>query len=674
MRIGGSSLGVMALVVALTGCGSDEATPEPPAEPQGSGSAVLTESARVLDRAGTSALEKVTRDGANVELTFSKTSGVLSELAAGDVLIVGVSEHTPQGGLWAIDEVAEAGSGLVVRAHQAALAEAFEELHVELKATLEPDPQATFREQSSFGSERLGTLQQTVGASVPIAFSTGSDDDTFSFEGSLSLDSDVELELDIDFAKFQLDELSLRFTASETFVANLTGQGQVSFDEPMQLLSIPLQTITIFVPLPGIGALPIVISSGIDLEAGVKGSLSGDVQVGVTQRASFSAAIGYIDGEFQALSDDDSDFDVDDPSYGAGANIRAWAGPKLEVLIYGAVGPFAAVQGYVEASASVAGIPPCITGAVDAGLSATAGVSFIADYETTLFDVPYRLAGFDSCDPELDGPDAATTWARTYGRAGSDGERAQAVVQLSDGGYFLVGESSLFDGIGGFAASTWVMRLDALGNVVWQRAFQRTLQGLARAAAQVPDGLLVAGTTGLLKLDSGGNLLWAKQYLAEGELELKSLTPRDDGSVLLAGVLGLAGQAVALQIDEQGDVTWARSFGGEDFKHVRTTADGGSVLAGRHGGDGDFYVVKLAADGEPSWQRALDNRYDSVEGVEDAEPNIVSSGDDAYDVVEKPDGGFVVVGESYGNFPIPEAAPAATTPTRYWSSTRTASS
>lgn len=658
MRIFGSTLGVVALVVALTGCGSDDATPEPPAEPQGSGSAVLTESAKVLDQAGTSALQKVMKDGASVELAFSKTSAVLSELAAGDVLIVGVSEHTPHGGLWTIDDVAEAGSGLTIRAHQAALAEAFEELHVELKATLKPDPQASFREQS-LGSEGVGTLRQAVGASVPIAFSTGSGDDTFSFEGSLSLDSDVELELDIDFAKFQLDELSLRFAASETFVANLAGRGGVSFDEPMQLLSIPLQTVTIFVPLPGIGALPIVISSGIDLEAGVKGSISGDVQVGVTQRATFSAALGYIDGQFQAVSDDDSDFDVDDPSYGAGANIRAWAGPKLEVLIYGAVGPFAAVQGYVEASASVAGTPLCITGAVDAGLSATAGVSFIADYETTLFDVPYRLAGFDSCDPELDGPDAATTWARTYGRAGSDGERAQAVVQLSDGGYFLVGESSLFDGIRGFAASTWVMRLDALGNVVWQRAFQRTLQGLARAAAQVPDGLLVAGTSGLLKLDSGGNLLWAKQYLAtDDELELKSLAPRDDGSVLLAGVLGLAGQAIALQLDEQGDVTWARSFAGEDFKRVRTTADGGSVLAGRHGGGGgDFYVVKLAANGEPSWQRALDNRYDSVEGVEDAEPNIVSSGDDAYDVAAKPDGGFVLVGESYGNFPVPEAAP-----------------
>lgn len=655
MRIGGSLLGALALASGLLGCSSDDAKPQSPAETPGSGSAVLTARAKVLDEAGTAALARVTSsDHASVELSFSETSAVLDELAPGDVLIVGVSEQTPNGALWAIDDVTADGAGLAVRAHRAELAEAFEELHLELKTTLEPDAQALLREQSSSGSERLGRLEQAVGASVPIALGVASGENTFNFDGSLSLDSDVELELDIDFAKFQLDELSMTFSSSETFVANLSGHGQASFDEPATLLTIPLQTTTIFIPLPGIGALPVVIATNVDFDAGVKGSISGDVEVGVTQRATFSAGVGYIDGEFKTFSDNDSDFDTDEPSYGAGANIRAWAGPKLEVLIYNAVGPFAAVQGYVEASASVEGTPPCITGALDAGLSGIAGVSFIADYETTLFDVPYRLAGFDSCDPELDGPDAATTWAHTYRREGSDGERAQAVVQLADGGYFLVGESSSFDGVVGFAASTWAMRLDALGNVIWQRAFQRTLQGLARAAAEVPGGLLVAGSTGLLKLDSGGNLLWAKQYVAEDELELKSMAPRDDGSVLLAGELGLSKRALALQIDAQGDVVWARAFAGDDFKHVRATADGGSVLSGRH--DEDFYVVKLEADGAVAWQRALDNRFDSVEGVEDAEPNIVSSGDDAYDAIEQPDGGFVVVGESYGNFPIPEAA------------------
>jgi hypothetical protein len=648
---------IMVALVGTSGCGSDDAAPEPEPRHRGSGSAVLTENAKLLDETGAKALTKIAGDDAALELTFAKTSPVLEGLAAGDVLIVGVTTPTPNGALLAIDEVAEKGSGLEVLAHRAALGDAFEELQVSLEATLDVDGATLETPQSAPGSEHLGSLRQAVGTSVTISFSTGSGENTLTFDGTLALDADVQLELDIDFAKLQLDELSLRFTAGETFVAHLVGQGQLGFDQTIPLGSIALQPITLLIPIPGLGALPLVLTPTITLEAGITGSIAGEVEAGVTQRARFSAGLGYIDGEFQALSDDDSDFDVDEPSFTAGANIRAWAGPKLAVLIYGAVGPFAGVQAYVEASASVEGDPPCLTGAIDAGLSASAGVDFIADYSTILFESPYRLAGFDSCDPELDGPDAATTWARTYGRVGSEGDRAQAVVQVSDGGYFLVGESSLYDGITGFAASTWVMRLDALGNVIWQRAFQRTLQGLARAAAEVPDGLLVVGSTGLLKLDSGGNLRWAKQYVAEGEIELKSATARADGNVVLAGVLGLEGHAFAMQIDEQGDVLWSRSFAGDDFKHVRTTSDGGCVLAGRYdAGNADFYAVKLDADGELVWQSSLDNSYDALEGVEDVEPSIMSSGDDAYDAIEKPDGGFVVVGESYGNFPIPEAA------------------
>jgi hypothetical protein len=114
-----------------------------------------------------------------------------------------------------------------------------------------------------------------------------------------------------------------------------------------------------------------------------------------------------------------------------------------------------------------------------------------------------------------------------------------------------------------------------------------------------------------------------------------------------------------LQIDGRGNVAWAQSFAGADFKHVRTTTDGGSILAGRIDGESsDFYAVKLDDEGQVSWQRALDNSYDSREGVEDAMPNILSSLDDAYDVAERPDGSFVLVGESYGSFPIPQAGAA----------------
>jgi hypothetical protein len=382
--------------------------------------------------------------------------------------------------------------------------------------------------------------------------------------------------------------------------------------------------------------VPVVLTPEVELQAGLKGGITGDVSTGVTQRASFTAGVGYKDGSFAGFSDHQNDFDFEPPSYGASANVRAWAGPKLDVLIYGAVGPFAGVEGFVEAAASLEGPPPCVTGTLDAGLTAIAGMSFLADYSTTLFDARKQLASFDtgsSGDPNAARP--ATTWARTYGRAGSGGERAQAVLQVSDGGYFVLGESSLFQGISAFAASAWALRLDALGNVIWQRAYARSSQGLTRAAAEVPGGFVIAGTSGLIKLDTGGNVLWAKQYLTDGDWELTSLAAQSDGSLLLVGALSAQGHALALKVDPNGEVLWAHSYVGDDFNRARPTSDGGFVLSGSvQQADSDFYVVKLNADGHVEWQRALDSAYNSAAMGDPA--SLTSGSDVAYDAIEKP--------------------------------------
>lgn len=642
------------LLAALSGCSSDEGPARSGPREVGSGTGVLTEQAKVLDRAGSAALEEVLVEGEVIELRFARAAGVVAELQEGDVLIAGVTEQTPRGGLFGIDEVVESEAGVAVVAHRAALADAFESLRFSLSTELDAVATAPGLEEQA-----LGSVRQAVGENFPFEIPVGSDDASVTLEGSLALDAKPKLEIDIDFEKFMLDELSLSFSGGETFVAEVRGEGVGSFDESETLGNIHFATLFVPIVIPGLNiTVPLIISTGARLEAGIKGSIAGEVTAGVTQYASFSSTVGYFGGEFQATADSDSDFDFDEPSYTAGASIRAWAGPRLEVLIWDSVGPFIGVDGYVEASASVEGDPPCLVGRLDAGLAPVAGVQFVGDYTATLAEKRFPLASFDSCDPEVDQDQAATTWARTYARSDSVGERAQAVIQSSDGGYFLVGESTLYDGITGFAAATWALRLDALGNVIWQRAFQRGLQGLARGAAEVPGGFLIVGETGVLKVDSGGNLRWAKQYTAEGGLALASAAARSDGQVMLAGALALTGEALALRIDEQGEVVWGRTFAGAFFRRVRVTADGGSILAGRiDQPDPDFYAVRLDADGAVVWQRSYDNRFDARHGVEDAEPNVVSSNDDGRDAIEKPDGGFTLVGESYANFPIPEATP-----------------
>lgn len=600
----------------------------------------------MLDAAGLAALSSVSPDGT---YAFSTSSPVLDQIAAGDVLVVGVADLTPHGALRKVGGVAHQDAGVILSTQQATIQEAFEELKVTVKTRL------------TSGAPPLAPMSgdQQNGLTFPFTLSDSDENGSVALAGSLSLAPSLDLNLDFDVAKFSLKELSLSFGGQETFLAGFTGQGNASIDKSILLGAFEFAPITLTVPTPA-GPVPVVLTPRVEVGAGLSGTIHGDVEASVTQDAGFTAGLGYKDGAFGGFSDSDSKFDFEQPSYQAGVNLKALAGPRLEVLVYGAVGPFATVDAYVELGANLEGPPPCATGAVNAGLTAKVGVDFLADYETTLFNKNFPLASFDSCSNDPNAPKPALTWARSLGRAGSTGERAKAVVQLSDGTYVVIGDSDRFNGVSGYAASLWALRLDALGNVMWERAFGRIgLWGLARGVQEVPGGIVIAGSSGIMQLDTGGNLIWAKTYDSGGYLELESIASNGDGTLLVAGRYGDTARAWVAKLDAQGGVLWSHRLGGRDIARIRGTQDGGSILIGSiDTNDSDMLLVRLDGGGQVLWQRALDNRYESNPGKSDGPPTPLSGIDRGNDVVEQPGGGYVAVGESYGSFPIPEPDPA----------------
>jgi hypothetical protein len=63
-------------------------------------------------------------------------------------------------------------------------------------------------------------------------------------------------------------------------------------------------------------------------------------------------------------------------------------------------------------------------------------------------------------------------WKKTYGGTASD--KGYAVIELSYGGYLLVGNASSTDGdvTGNHGASDyWVVRISSSGTIIWQKSF-----------------------------------------------------------------------------------------------------------------------------------------------------------------------------------------------------------
>jgi len=240
-------------------------------------------------------------------------------------------------------------------------------------------------------------------------------------------------------------------------------------------------------------------------------------------------------------------------------------------------------------------------------------------------------------------------WQKTYGGAG--GDAFYDVRATADGGYVLAGGTGSFGAGNGDA---WCVKLDAAGNVLWQRAYGSPGDEYALSVGTTADGgYILAGGIDLLmtdiydawclKLDSAGNVLWQKSYGGSDSDQANSMGTTADGGCILAGHTSSFGagngDGWCLKLDAAGNVVWQNTYGSanyEIFYGSSVASDGGCLLTGFANGFGagstDVYCVRLDASGNVSWQKTFGGASaDYVEGVD-----LTS------------DGGFVLAGRTFG--------------------------
>jgi hypothetical protein len=267
-------------------------------------------------------------------------------------------------------------------------------------------------------------------------------------------------------------------------------------------------------------------------------------------------------------------------------------------------------------------------------------------------------------------------WQKCLG--GSDADEAYAVQQTDDGGYVVAGKTHSYDGdVSGFNDfwDFWVVKLDIKGNIEWQNCLGGDMVEIAYAIQQTDDGgYIVAGHTSsltsgdvsgqhgtnfdswIVKLDGIGNLVWQKCLGgSEGE-SANDIQKTDDGGYIVAGsssstdgdVSGNKGESDfwIVKLDNIGNINWEKSLGGsnrESAKSIQQTTDGGYIVAGsssstdgdvsENKGEYDYWVVKLDNIGNIEWQKCLG-------GTED---------DFAKSIHQTTDGGYIIAGETNSN-------------------------
>ena len=173
-------------------------------------------------------------------------------------------------------------------------------------------------------------------------------------------------------------------------------------------------------------------------------------------------------------------------------------------------------------------------------------------------------------------------WQKTYGDR--SGEGSHSIKQTSDGGYIVGGYTGSF-GAGGMDA--WLSKLDSDGNIQWQKTYGGSYIDVANSIEQTSDGgYIVAGSTSsysdipgyhsaawLLKLDSVGNITWEKTYGSGFSDSAYSIQKTSDGGYVTAGTKDVNGSTNlwVLKLDNIGNVSNC-SIGGVSTAEVNVTS------------------------------------------------------------------------------------------------------
>jgi hypothetical protein len=266
-------------------------------------------------------------------------------------------------------------------------------------------------------------------------------------------------------------------------------------------------------------------------------------------------------------------------------------------------------------------------------------------------------------------------WQKPMG--GTQTDRAKSIIQTSDGGYIVAGSTSSnnFDvtvqkGNGDY----WVVKLDNLGNIQWQKTYGGSAQDGASSIIQTTDGNYLVGgistsTNGditvskgggdiwLLKIDNTGTILWQKSYGGSNNEAIGSILETSDGAYAIGGVsYSTDGDVVGpkgggdfwlLKVAANNGVILKQyAYGGttsDAMWSVKQTADKGFIMAGHtFSSDGDVTNAKGQAD---SWIVKADSL-----GVLQWQSDVGGSqGDYFYSVAQTSDGGYIACGTTWSN-------------------------
>jgi len=237
-------------------------------------------------------------------------------------------------------------------------------------------------------------------------------------------------------------------------------------------------------------------------------------------------------------------------------------------------------------------------------------------------------------------------WEKYF--SGKNHDMLSATVGTQEGGFIIAGTSYSGKGLdkkeeskGG--SDLWLIRLNELGDEIWQKTIGGPADEEARSVIQAMDfGFFVAGNIQnsaksygskdvlVVRLDKNGKELSQLVLGGKGLDEVEKMIPTIDGGALL-GIYSRSGAGGSKKTENYGEsdywvvklskdnkVEWEKNYGGKGEDHLRTLANTstGYLIGGESGSERsgnktvgleegtDLWLISVNAKGEEIWQKS----------------------------------------------------------------------
>jgi len=261
-------------------------------------------------------------------------------------------------------------------------------------------------------------------------------------------------------------------------------------------------------------------------------------------------------------------------------------------------------------------------------------------------------------------------WDKLLG--GTSEDRAEDIIESSDGAYVVLGRSLSNDGDvsgsnGGW--DYWVVKISPVdGNIIWEKSLGWIRGDEAYSIIESSDGNYVIGGMAdlndeqpwqknfwVVKISStDGSIIWEKSLIGGNRDYVYSMIEDTDGNYVVVGSTNWYHSNtwhqdlwVVKMSPTDGSIIWEDKFGGSNIElgyDIIESSDGNYIIVGTtrsddgdvsgNNGDWDYWVIKISPDnGNIIWEKTLGG----------------SKNDMAHSVIESTEGGYVIAGLTNSN-------------------------